>query len=268
MHDRGGDHFPGFCGVAMALFDFFQSLIAEFEARFVFREPLRDAGVKVPAEIVKFRRGGERFYFGERFFFEVEEAEDYVSDLHASIVDVILDFDAAARVAQQPREGVTQDRVADVSNVRGFVRIDAGVLDDGLGGVRDGRGGFVSGFFACGAKKVGAVEKEIQVASAGHFDARDSLDRLQRVGDLLRQRAGRLPHLLGEFEAQRGGCFAHGELRRALEDDGNVHFVALVNVVLQRFADTIFDGLIHEHPLAQRVRRRSGKGAGNWEGKL
>jgi hypothetical protein len=107
----------------------------------------------------------------------MEEAEDHVGDLHTRIVDVILHFDAAARVAQQTRESVAQDCVANVADVRGFVRVDAGVLDNGLGGVRGGRGGFVSRFFACGAKKVGAVEKEIQVASAGHFDARDPWDR-------------------------------------------------------------------------------------------
>ncbi len=99
VHDGGGDYFAGFRGVAMALFDFFQSLIANFEARFVFGEPLRDAGVKVPAEVVEFGRGGQRFYFGERFFFEMEEAEDHVSDLHAGVVDVVLHFDAASGMA-------------------------------------------------------------------------------------------------------------------------------------------------------------------------
>jgi hypothetical protein len=126
----------------------------------------------------------------------------------------------------------------------------------------------VSGLFACGAKKVGAVEKEIQVASAGDFDARDSWDWPQRIRNLLRQRARRLSHLLGEFEAQRGGCFAHGQLRRALENDGHINFVTLVNVVLQRFADAIFDGLIHERRLAKSVCRRSGKDAKNAAGRM
>ncbi len=268
VHDRCGDHFAGFCGVSMPLFDFFKGLIANCEPRFVFSEPLSDAGIKIPAEVVKFRCGGQRFYFGERFFLEMEEAEDHVSNLHTGIVDVILDFDAAAGVAQQTRESVAQDCVANVADMRGFVRIDAGVLDDSFWGVRDGRGGFVPGFFACAAKKLGAVEKEIQVASASHFDARDSLDRLQRIRDLLGQGARRLSHLLGEFEAQRRGCFAHGELRRALENDGDIDLVALVNVVLQRFADAIFDRLIHEHPLARRDRRRSGKRAKKSKGKL
>ncbi len=89
----------------------------------------------------------------------MEEAEDYVGDLHAGVVDVILDFDQAAGVTQEAREGVAQDRVANVADVRGFVWIDAGVLDDGFGCVRGGGGGFVSCFFQCIAKKLGAVEK-------------------------------------------------------------------------------------------------------------
>ncbi len=65
VHDGGGDHFAHFRGVAMALFDFFQGLVAEFEARFVFGEPLRDAGVEVPADVVEFGRGGQGFDVGE-----------------------------------------------------------------------------------------------------------------------------------------------------------------------------------------------------------
>jgi len=38
--------------------------------------------------------------------------------------------------------------------------------------------------------------------------------------------------------------------------------------VLQRFADSIFDGLIHEHRLAKSVCRWSGKDAKNAAGKL
>ncbi len=100
MHDGGGRHFAHFRRVAVAFFDFFQGLIAEFEARFVFGEPLRDAGVEVPADVVEFGRGGQSFHFGQGFFFEMDEAEDYVGNLHAGVVDVILDFDQASGVTQ------------------------------------------------------------------------------------------------------------------------------------------------------------------------
>ena len=159
VHDGGCHHFAHFRRVAMALFDFFQGLIAEFEARFVFGEPLRDAGVEVPADVVKFGRSGQGFDLGERFFFEVDEAENYVGNLHAGVVDVILDFDQAAGVTQEAREGVAQDRVANVADVGGFVWIDAGVLDDCFECVRGGCSGFVSCFLQCVAKKLGAVEK-------------------------------------------------------------------------------------------------------------
>src|SRR6202046_87856 len=196
MHDRGGDYFAGFCGVAVAFFDFFQSLIAKFEARFIFGEPLRHASVKVPAKVVEFRRGGESFHFGQRFLFEMEEAEDYVCHLDAGIVDVILDFDTAAGVTEQPCESVAQDCVANVSDMRRFVWIDASVLDDSFWSVRNGRRGFVPGFFASGAKKLGAVEKKIYVPPTSHIEVRNSLDRFQRIGNLLRQRSRRLSRLL------------------------------------------------------------------------
>src|SRR5580658_4492462 len=115
----------------------------------------------------------------------MEEAEDHVGNLHAGVVDIILDFDEAAGVTQKSRESVAQHGVTDVADVRRFVRIDAGVLDDGFCGLRAGGGEFMSRLFECGAKKLGAVEKEIQVTSASHLYARDPFDRLQRIRNFL-----------------------------------------------------------------------------------
>jgi hypothetical protein len=92
VHDRRRHDFAHFCGVTVALFDFFEGLSAKLEARFVFREPLRDAGVQVPTEVVEPGRGGQGFHFGERFFFEMDKAEDDIGNLDARIVDVVLDF--------------------------------------------------------------------------------------------------------------------------------------------------------------------------------
>ena len=72
VDDGGRDDFRHLRRVAMALFDVFQRLRAQFEARFVFREKLRDARVEIPAEIIEFRGRGERAHFVERLRLEVQ----------------------------------------------------------------------------------------------------------------------------------------------------------------------------------------------------
>ena len=59
VDDGGGDDFRHLRRVAVALFDVFQSLRTYVEMRLVFGEPLRDARVEIPAEIIEFRGGGE-----------------------------------------------------------------------------------------------------------------------------------------------------------------------------------------------------------------
>ncbi len=57
------------------------------------------------------------------------ETHHHVGNLHAGIVDVVLDFDVLAAEAQQAHKGVAQNGVAQVADVRGLVGIDAGVFD-------------------------------------------------------------------------------------------------------------------------------------------
>ena len=66
------------------------------------------------------------------------KADDDVSDLDAGVVDVVLDFDPFAGGLENAHERVAQHRVANVTDVRGFVGIDAGVLDHLLRPIRDG----------------------------------------------------------------------------------------------------------------------------------
>ena len=53
------------------------------------------------------------------------EADDDVGDLHAGVVDVVLHVDRIAAEAQQADEGVAENGVAQVADVRGLVGIDA-----------------------------------------------------------------------------------------------------------------------------------------------
>ena len=75
----------------------------------------------------------------------MQKTEDHIGDLHACVVDVVLDFNAPAGVAQEPAERVAQDGVAQVPDVRGLVRIDARVFDESLGRIGSRCGSFAPG---------------------------------------------------------------------------------------------------------------------------
>src|SRR5262249_50646658 len=148
--------------------------------------------VEVPAEIIKLGLVGDRADFAESFRFDVGKSEDDISDLNASVVNVVLHFDATASVAQEASERVTKYGIAQMADVRGFVWIDASVLDDCFGRVgrwRRRRG--ARGLFMSAAKKCCAIEKYVEVAATRDFHVSDALDRLNRIRDLLSEGARR-----------------------------------------------------------------------------
>ena len=63
---------------------------------------------------------------------ELAEADDDVGHLHAGVVDVVLHFDRRAAEGEGPHQRVAERGVAQVTDVRRLVRVDRGVLDDGL----------------------------------------------------------------------------------------------------------------------------------------
>ncbi len=96
--------------------------------------------VEIPAVVVDavaigFELREERFDFGEGFVFEMLETDYDVGYLDAGVVDVVLHIDLLAGGAEEADEGVSQDGIAEVADVRGFVGIDAGVLDDDVSGL-------------------------------------------------------------------------------------------------------------------------------------
>src|SRR5947209_18028375 len=75
-----------------ALLDLMQNLQANFRVLFVLFIPLRDAGVEVPAVVIK-RTGrimDQPLDLSFSFFLQVDEACDYLLNLTASIVNVVL----------------------------------------------------------------------------------------------------------------------------------------------------------------------------------
>ena len=64
----------------------------------------------------------------------MRKADNDVGHLNAGVVDVVLNVDFPAGKAQQPYKGVAEDRIAQMTDVRGLVGIDARMLDQNLAG--------------------------------------------------------------------------------------------------------------------------------------
>ena len=76
----------------------------------------------------------------EVFALERLKADDDIGDLHAGVVDVVLDLDRASLKAQQPDQRVAERGVAQVADVRRLVRVDRRVLDDDFARLRRAAG--------------------------------------------------------------------------------------------------------------------------------
>ena len=104
--------------------------------------------------------------------------------------------------------------------MRCFVRVDGGVLDDGLG-ADVGSDGCGSGDPGAGAR--GAVEKDIQIPGAGWFQTAKCIHGARssdRLGDLDRNGQRRFPQRARELECDRHREIAKSAIGRVLGRDG------------------------------------------------
>src|SRR5205807_4706947 len=89
-----------------------------------------NARVQIPAVLIKralgWKRTVELLDVYERHLLDMHKTDDHVRDLHPSVVDVVLYFDAIARSAQNAHERVAEHGVAHVTDVGRFIRVDAG----------------------------------------------------------------------------------------------------------------------------------------------
>jgi hypothetical protein len=149
----------------------------------------------------------------------VQEAHHHVGHLDPGVVDVVLDPDFEAAVAQQPDEGVAEAGVAQVADVGGLVRVDARVLDDDVPRAPRGRGRL--GERAVQARgEAAAVQEQVQVAPAGHFRAQDVARAGELSGELLGDLARLASQRLGQVERRRQGQVTELDPGRVLEGDG------------------------------------------------
>jgi hypothetical protein len=168
---------------------------------------------------------------------ELAEADHNIRHLHAGVVDVVLDLDTASLEPKEPAEGVAERRVTQVADVRRLVRVDGGVLDDDFF-VRVFRGRLEAALQPR-FQPLGSIEKEVDVAVRGRFDARNAVDLPERPRKFLRDGPRRLAQPTGQREGDRDGevskCAPRRCFERHLADDG----------ILRRDAVKTADGLGH-----------------------
>ena len=156
-------------------------------------------------------------YFGQRLAFEMQKADHHIGHLDAGVVDVVLHIDLLSGGAQQAHEGVAENGVAQMADVRGLVGIDAGVLDQRMSrDLQMGPTGSASSAWMRHSR-MRPIESRIDVPGAGDFESGESVDRAQRGHDLLRDDLRRLAQLARQFERDRCGQFAELQLRRNLQ---------------------------------------------------
>src|SRR5262249_19269712 len=180
--------------------------------------------------MVKFRLASEHHHVGGGPLLHTEKPDDHVCDLHARIVDVVLNLHACTRMPQDANHGVAEYRVSHVPDVRRFVRIDAGVLDED----------FLVRAFRCSTSraclplrplpKCATVEVGVQVSAASDLHARDTFDLTQGGSDFL----GHLPRSffqqLGQLKTHYRRRLAHIELGRAIQHNLKLHAVLFTYV--------------------------------------
>src|ERR1700686_4172320 len=111
----------------------------------VFGVPVRNSRIKIPAVIVETWLPPQGLNLRARFLLDLGKADAPISHLHAGIVDVVLDINFPAGRAQKPDEGIAENRIAQMSDVRGLIGIDARVLAPNLAGGGLGGGGCRNG---------------------------------------------------------------------------------------------------------------------------
>ena len=180
--------------------------------------PLGDPRVKIPAVVIKARGVCDGGDGGQIETFQRSEADDYIGDLHAGVIDVVLHFDGCPAKRQDAHQGVAERGVSQVANVRGFVGVDGRVLDNSL----------ALGGSAARRRRQDPdplleerrpVDEDVEVAVGRGRDASDAIAGGETCGDLLGNRLGRLAQAPGQLECDRRAEIAHGPIGRRFDGD-------------------------------------------------
>src|SRR5205809_1929133 len=117
-----------------------QDLVAQFESlwiglciRIAVAIENTDFRIEVPAVVIERTTPGKGTVHCLDVFechvFDVHEADNDIGNLNARVVNVVLYFDSIAGGLQNANEGITEHGISYVSDMRGFIWIDARVLN-------------------------------------------------------------------------------------------------------------------------------------------
>ena len=228
FRDEGGER----GGRVAAVLDVVKRCGADREPLTVLFVPLGHARIEIPAVVIESRRLREMTNLVQTLLFELAEPDRDVGDLHAGIVDVILDLDLAAEEAEQAAERVSERRIAQVTDVRRFIGIDGRVLDDRL--LRARRRSRVA--LAQPLSQVARpIEEEVDIPIRRRFDAGEPFDGPQAADNFLGDGARSLSQPARELEREGDRYVTHRPARRRLNRNRSEHRVAGVNAI--EFAD-------------------------------
>ena len=185
----------------------------------------------------------------------MQESDDHVRNLDAGVVDVILHFHALPGAAQQAHKRIAQHGIAQVADMRGFIRIDVGVLDDALW--RIGRESLPPriDFFQRAGQKRGARKIKIHVSAAGDFHSLHTLDGWKLHGNFLRDLARSALQALGQLKTDGRGGLAHLDAGRFLRDDGHVLLVVLADMRRESGANAGYENVYQVAPICEEKQR-------------
>ena len=156
----------------------------------------------------------------------MQKSDHHVCHLHPGVVDVVLHVHFAPRELQQAHKCVAKNCVAEMSNMRSLVRIDAGVLNQNFAGGHFGRG-FVIAYQRC--SDCGTINAGIDVARSGNFKFFKALDWANTRNNLFRNFSGSLSKLLRQLKSEGQRKLAEFHLRRLFDDD-SFQFQAILPV--------------------------------------
>ena len=152
---------------------------------------------------------------GEIVILKVGEADHHISDLDPGVVDVVLHVHPLPGGPQQAHKGVAQDGVAQVTDVRSLIGVDAGVLDQRMK-MALFFGGIVAGDLSRGRL---AVKLAVDVAGAGYGKRCETLQRHQIGNQFPGDRARRSLEPAGQLKGDRQRVLAHLQIGRLLDGD-------------------------------------------------
>src|SRR6185312_12956313 len=116
-------------GWIVSFFEFVQRAKPELLVLGILLVPLRDPCIQIPAVVIEPRLLNERLHVLVGLVFKLLKANNNVGNLYAGIVDVVLYINRVSSFAQQANEGIAQNRIAQMPDMRSLVGIDAGVFD-------------------------------------------------------------------------------------------------------------------------------------------